>query len=42
MHDQHVFRLSEIQDALGNPEKFPAIFEIRIDFEINKYKYQRD
>jgi len=22
VHDQHVFRLSEIQDALGNPEKF--------------------
>ncbi|XP_025159373.1 putative nuclease HARBI1 isoform X2 [Harpegnathos saltator] len=23
VHDQHVFRQSEIQDALGNPEKFP-------------------
>jgi len=23
VHDQRVFRLSEIQDALGNPEKFP-------------------
>jgi len=23
VHDQLVFRLSEIQDALGNPEKFP-------------------